>query len=670
LVNLSVIIPHYNKNEALQETWKELMLQIDPEDEIIVVDDYSDVKPDFDCPCTRTIQPPKHIPLPPKHEKHIYRLNTLRNYGVEHATHDACIILDPDCVPSVGFINHARKIYDPSVLFSGRITRKNEAGDIVAEDRRMVDGKSKWGDATSNDCHSIFGGCMYFSKQRASLAASPTGLFDTDFDGNWGYEEHAFASACRNSGMRLRLEAGLTVCHLWHPHIRFGAPSRNKNKLQQKIRDHHNDLNYVTFYKPAVVVLMVSAMHPNHVDRGMRSIFRHMIPLKVRLVNNGDLSSAQRNAVSWWNDRWAVDYIEHETPQPLSTIQSDAVMEYTQKGYKYLVTMDDNVLPKGELITSLISEMEKNPKYHVLSGCNVDENGEKDDEDTSHFQIIRLNETTIYPEEKKHGQLVGFTGKKGMPYQRIMKTGVLLVTMMRPVFLEQCLSRLALVKTPIRVYLVNQADKSEETMAVIDKWRNILSMTYKENQEVEGLAAMKRWGMEQMKADGLDYIIIVDDDICLRSGSLENLVICADAHPEFHSIAGWLEEGRIKSMLGGNSRVTPSGTRYPRLAYTPDLKQVEWVGGGFTLHRLDPLVLHDPAYMIGLEDYDYANELKKLGLKSAVTGTAGAWHKMIINGSTMMRLNNSSDYQGLRMSGQRIQESKVYFKNKWGYGVI
>ena len=449
LRNLSIVIPHYNKNAVLQKTWKELLLQIHPEDEILVVDDHSEVKPEFDCPCTRVIQPPKLTP-------HIYRLNTLRNYGVEHATHDACIILDPDCMPSVGFINHARKIYDPSILFGGRITRQNEGGEGVAEDTRMRDGKSKWVDAENNDCRFIFGGCMYFSKRRASLAASSTGLFDTDFDGNWGHEEHAFASACRNSGMRIRLEYGLTVCHQWHPHKRYGVPSRNKNTLKRVMKNHRNNLNAVTFYQPAVAVLMVSTLRPYYIDQGMRSIFSNIIPLKVRLVNNGDQSPAQLEAMRCWSDRWAVEYVNYKTPQLLSTIRSQAMRDYSKKGYAYLIMIDDDVTPMAGSLSNLILEMEKHPQYHALSGYIIDSGERKRmnggqikdgvhsyypvtpetapaDYISSGFCIIRLNTVVPYSEGwemgwndwdwsnevRKRGLQVGVTGKAGARHKQI-----------------------------------------------------------------------------------------------------------------------------------------------------------------------------------------------------------------------------------------------------------
>jgi len=448
--NISIVIPHYNKNAVLKKTWKELLLQIHPEDEILVVDDHSEVKPEFDCPCTRVIQPPKLTP-------HIYRLNTLRNYGVEHATHDACIILDPDCIPSVGFINHARKIYDPSILFGGRITRQNEDRVSFAEDTRMRDGESKWGDTSNHDSHSIFGGCMYFSKQRASLASSPTGLFDTDFDGNWGYEEHAFASACRNSGMRLRLEAGLTVCHQWHPHKRPGVPSRNKNTLKHVMKNHRNNLNAVTFYQPAVAVLMVSTNRPYYIDQGMRSIFRHIAALKVRLVNNGDQSPAQLEATRCWSDRWAVDYVNYKTPQLLSSIRSQAMRDYSKKGYAYLIMIDDDITPMSGSLSNLILEMEKHPQYHALSGYiqersmaqfiggRIEDGVHRSyspvkletlsaDYTSSGFTIIRLNVVVPYSEGwemgwndwdwsnevKKRGLQVGVTGKAGAHHKQIL----------------------------------------------------------------------------------------------------------------------------------------------------------------------------------------------------------------------------------------------------------
>jgi len=250
------------------------------------------------------------------------------------------------------------------------------------------------------------------------------------------------------------------------------------------------------------------------------------------------------------------------------------------------------------------------------------------------------------------------------------RVGVLVVTMMRPAFLEQCLYSLARVKIPIKIYLVNQGDKSDETMAVINKWRQKWSVTYKENDSIEGLAAMKRWGMQLMKTEGMEYTVIIDDDVCLIGNCLENLVQIADMNPHLHSISGWLDEGVSKRMLGGNSITVPEGVSYPRMKIIPGLQEVEWVGGGFTLHRLDPMVLHDPAYLIGLEDFDYSKELKRRGLRCAVFGGAGALHKLLIKDGQAQRQGAKGKYLAIRMDRKRIRHSQEHFEEKWGFEVV
>ena len=282
---LSIIIPHFEKQAALKKTWEELKFQIQPEDEILIVDDHSPSGiPDFECKCTKTIQPPKHVP-------HIYRLNSLKNHGVEHAKHDACIIIDPDCIPSKNFLSYARNVYDPSVLFGGHISYLDKNGNPPKEYSKQS--VSRWLDEDKRGCRELRGGCMFFSKQRASLA----GLFDTDFDGNWGSGEHPFGSVCYNSGMRLRYDRGLTVFHQWHEKNRPGNSGHNKRLFEKKVRLYHESLNYLTPYKPAVVVLVVSTKHSQYIEQGMRAIFRHAFPFKVRLVNNGDQSEQHREHI-------------------------------------------------------------------------------------------------------------------------------------------------------------------------------------------------------------------------------------------------------------------------------------------------------------------------------------------------------------------------------------
>jgi len=442
-------MPFYQKHVALQKTMDQLRFQIHPDDQIIIVDDYSpDGKPSFNCKCTEVIQPPEEI------KPHIYRLNTLRNYGVEHAKHDPCIIIDPDCIPNKNFLRHARRVYDPSVFFTGAIMYLDEKGMVFKEDPRKVSKGSRWVDKENMSCGMVWGGCMYFSKRRAGLI----GGFDTDFDGTWGSEEHVFASACRNSGMRLRYDKNLMVYHQIHEKERPGYIGKNRLLFFNKVKVHREALNLVTPYNPAVVVLVVSMLRPYYVDQVMRSIFRHIIPLKVQLVNNGDQSDSQEAAISWWSDRWAVDYVNFKKRTLLSTIRTRAMKKYSEKGYKYIIMIDDDITPMFGSFNHLILEMEKNPQFHALSGYIIGKDNKKRfiggkkkygihyyynpvtpetreaDYTSSGFTIIRLNKVIPYSggwemgwndwdwsnEVTKQGLKVGVTGKAGAYHRHLL----------------------------------------------------------------------------------------------------------------------------------------------------------------------------------------------------------------------------------------------------------
>jgi len=482
MVKISIIVPHYQKQVAFLEAAPNLFSQLMPGDEVIVVDDWSPGGFTIKHPQLRIIKPPKIRP-------HIYRLSTLRNFGLEAAVNDTCLILDPDCKLEPGFLDKVRKSFNSACVYGCRIDFQREDGGVNPDPRMTKKWHLGW---------MIWGGCILFSKSRTGLARVDGQWFLEEFNGRWGVEENDFANRCYHSGMVLVYATELKCIHLYHPR-KYDGIHENTDLAVRRLKHYQATLDQVSDYKPRV--------------------------------------------------------------------------------------------------------------------------------------------------------------------------GVLVVTLMRPDFLAQCLYSLARVTIPIRIYLVNQSDKSRGTMSVVDRWKGKWSVVYKENDKLEGLAAMKRWGMEKMKEDGLEYIVIVDDDVCLMPGGLEALVSCADNNPRLHSISGWLDEGNNRRMLGGNRLRIQGATRYPRLDLIQGLTEVEWVGGGFTLHRLDPLILHDPAYMIGLEDFDYANHLKKLWLKSAVFSEAGAWHKLLLVDGKVIRPSSSSQYQALRMSGGRIQASKDHFEKKWGYEV-
>lgn len=356
--NISVVCPFYEKRAAFERTFKELKIQLAPGDEVIVVDDHSPSgvgEKKCGCQALRVIRPPKL-------GTHIYRLNTLRNLGLEHAEHDATVVLDPDCIPNKHFLENARRIFDPSVLFAGRIDYLKKDGGILKLDPRREDGSSRWIDRSMKRAGMIWGGCMFFSKSRAKLV----GLFDTDYDSAWGAEDHDFGERMYSSGVRLRYEPALQVMHQWHPKLK---PNHQRNlDLWQKKRAYYvGALNMVTPYKPAVGVLIATLERPHYIDQVMRGVFRTRVPVRVRLVNQGDHSAPQKDALEWWKGRWAVEVVDHSKPERLSVVRTRAMKHFADK-CRYMITLDDDVLPHLGSIEALLRAMEEHPEYHAIAG--------------------------------------------------------------------------------------------------------------------------------------------------------------------------------------------------------------------------------------------------------------------------------------------------------------
>ncbi len=482
--NLTIIIPHYSKQEALKKTWEELRLQIHQEDEVLIVDDHSpDGVPDLDCPCSRVIRPPKL-------DKHIYRLCTLRNLGLQEAKYDQCIILDPDCLPNPYFVDNARKIYDASILYGGCIDKMREDG-TIKQDTRRNSNQSYWCDYRDKGGGCIWGGVMMFSKSRTKLV----GWFDEDFNGAWGAEESEFSSKCYHSGMRLRYSMELSVVHQWHPKNDFGK-GRNKKIYQAKIASHKSHLSTFTPYKPAVGVMVITMLRPELIDQCLRSVFKNRIPLKLRLINNGDDGEQTRRICSQWGRRWAVDYVYHERRWP-ARIRNETWRWAINNNFKYLVFIDDDILVTQDGIVKLIKTIEENPEYYAISGC---------------------------------------------------------------------------LKKP-------------------------------RNQRPQ--------------------------------------------------------------MLGGVHRDNAFWS-YPRKI---GLHESDWVGGGFTVHKVNPMLPYDEQYQTGYNDFDWSLTAKKHGYKLGVTGDAGAYHGYIITKKGLERYKNPAEYSLIRYDEERHKEMRRLFKNKWDFEI-
>lgn len=482
--NISIVIPFYNKGESLKEVHAELKLQLDPNDSIVIVDDFSpDGVPELNCKCTRIVKPPTKL------EPHVYRLNSLRNIGIRESKDDCVIILDPDCIPNPNFIKNAKALFDPSILYAGAVDRRHEDNSISL-DKRIPERVSKWidGNPSLGGGGLVWGGVMMFSKAKALSI----GLFDEEFDGAWGAEEHEFASRCYHSGIRLYYSMELEVTHVNHPNTRIN-PSRNMNLWTQKIRQYPANFNHLTPYKPVVGVSIMTLMRPTLIDQCLRSIFRGNLPVRVRLIINGDTSEATKKAIAPWKGRWAVEVVEQERKWP-AVIRNESLEWSKRQGFKYHGFVDDDCAVFQDGLYRLVWEMERNPKLYACSGFIRYANG-------------------------------------------------------------------------------------KETM-----------------------------------------------------------------------LGGPLVRGA-----------------YSSIKKAPGVYKSDWVGGGFTVHRLDPFLPYDSSYETGYNDYDWSEQAKKKGYLLGVCGDAGAWHGAIFTREGVKDYQNPPEYRHLRYDNARHQRMSDLFKSKWGF---
>ena len=482
--NISVVIPHYNKQGILRELHAELRLQIDPDDQILIIDDFSpDGIESFDCPCTTVIQPQDN-PVP-----HQYRLNLLRNLGVNSAKYDCVVILDPDCLPNPNFIKNAKALFDPSILYAGCVDRRLEDNSITL-DRRIPERVSKWidGEPSLGSGGLVWGGVMMFSKSRVQAI----GGFDNEFNGSWGAEEHEFASRCYHSGMRLYYSMELGVTHVNHPTSRPN-PRRNLELWAVKARRHAEALNKWSPYKPIVGVSVITMMRPQLIDQCLRAIFRSPLPVRVRLIVNGDSSEETKKAVKPWKGRWAVEVVEHERKWP---------------------------------------------------------------------------------------------------------------------------------------------------------------------------AAIRNESLEWSRKQGFKYHAFIDDDITVYPNGLHRLVYEMERHPQILAMSGYIRYANGRETMLGGPNVHGA---YSSIKKQPGVFKSDWVGGGFTVHRLQPFLPYDGSYETGYNDYDWSENARFHGYTLGVCGDAGAWHGAIFTKDGVKDFVNPPDYKHLRYDNARHQRMSEYFKSKWGF---
>lgn len=360
-----------NKEQSWLETWKHLEPQLETGDEVVLIDDNTEIKIDdggfipfeFEEKWVKVL-------IAPKTKKHIFSFNTLRNMGIEEAKNDPILLLNPNCIPAPNLLENARSLFDPGVVYGAQINYILENGNLKLEPRpgwkRNVP-KNPWVDESPDRPMYLWGGCLLFSKKRTSTV----GWFSKIYDGSWGLGEQDFIEKCYHSGLRLKYEPLLKVSHTLHPTFRKGY-KQNRALYRKKAKAYSQNLSAWTPYKPKVLVLVVTMMRSYYLDQCLKRIFQNMIPVKVRLVNQGDQSKEMLDTLQKWSPRWAVDYIFNEHLRSIAKIRSETFTWAKEQGYDFVVTVDDDMLLMPGALDKLIMTARWNPQFHAIAGYCIE----------------------------------------------------------------------------------------------------------------------------------------------------------------------------------------------------------------------------------------------------------------------------------------------------------
>ena len=253
------------------------------------------------------------------------------------------------------------------------------------------------------------------------------------------------------------------------------------------------------------------------------------------------------------------------------------------------------------------------------------------------------------------------------------RVAVNILTLLRPVFLNQCLESISKFKTPFQIFIVNQGDNSIEQRKVIDYWVEELGAIEHFNDPPKWPGPARAEAFTLRQREGYELIVTFDDDCKLIEDGINELVKAADAHPEFHAISGCLiaprRRGLEKYMLGGKITPTPNKYHYKNYEWMPRVHETDYICNGFRLVRLNPLILPDREYTIGLTDFDWSAATKNRGLRLAVCGEAVAYHKVMFEKGKPFFKDNPIDYHKIRRNRSEIMRMRDRFQAKWNYRI-
>lgn len=247
------------------------------------------------------------------------------------------------------------------------------------------------------------------------------------------------------------------------------------------------------------------------------------------------------------------------------------------------------------------------------------------------------------------------------------RVAVSVLTLKRPAWLKQCLESILQNKTPLKIIITNQADYSQAQMEVINQWKDRPYVHYRVNDPPKWPGASRAAVFRLAKKAGYEFIITLDDDCVLLPNAIDKLVNAADKHQEFYAISGYIITPHNGThMLGGLITVLDKKHFYRNHTLKRGVREVHYISNGFRLVRLEPLVVPDVTYTIGLTDFDWSMKAKAEKLRLAVCGDAGAYHKFMLIDGKPTNMPMSWEYRNIRRNTHEILKMKRKFAKKWG----
>ncbi|MAL81473.1 MAG: hypothetical protein CL412_03275 [Acidimicrobiaceae bacterium] len=226
--NVSFVIPHFNNHECLNAVLHRLVQQLEPDDEVIVVDDGSDLAPNYvsDIGCRLLHQ-----------ERDGFGLSRARNFGADEAVNEWLYFLDCDMLPSdhlrqsirallsnpgtgphafLGYRVHCSDSDVPTVLSRSLSAHLPTLSDLVADCSISIPGWL-WGhyDRTSflrrgpESWRAMSGGNLLIQSRVWRFLGGNSDQFNS-----WGGEDNEFAYRFFSAGFTALASPNLLCVHL------------------------------------------------------------------------------------------------------------------------------------------------------------------------------------------------------------------------------------------------------------------------------------------------------------------------------------------------------------------------------------------------------------------------------------------------------------------------